>query len=927
MVSNSSKKLALIDGSGFIFRAFHALPSLTKRDGTEVNAVYGFTKMVMSLIEGLKVDYVAVIFDAARETFRNEIYKEYKANRPPAPPELIPQFALIREAVRALNLVCIEKQGFEADDLIATYANLAKNANIETMIVSSDKDLMQLVEDPYIYMYDSMKKKYIKKAEVIEKFGVEPNKLIYAQALIGDSVDNVPGIKGLGPKTAASLINQFGDLDGIFANLAIIDKPSVKSKLAEGKESAFVSLDLVTLKTDVPIDIPIEELVLQEINPYLLYGFLEEQEFKSLAINIAQKYKIDLSSVAKAKAENNSLFQQQVVSDQSLAKQEQRVITSNQQEKINHKYCYKLINNLDNLNDMLKELSNAVNVYFHFNSTAISLMADNNCVYLIPLANKSLVTDFFQEEHNELKTNITNKDLSDSIASIFSDKSINKVAYNLKKARYALNAIGVNNIDSGNDLEVMNYVVNGVNDNNLLNNLVNKVLLCDQQDIEAELSLQIQHKELRDLFQETLCIKQIYQILTPKIVFDKVKHIYEQIDKPLIEVLYQMEQAGVLVSPEVLLELGKDIDVEINKLEQEIYKLAGEEFNIASPKQIGELLFVKLGIKGKKNKSGSWKTEVNFLEELDNQGVEIAGLIINWRKFSKLKNTYIEVLPKHINLQTGRIHTSFLQSSTSTGRLSSLDPNLQNIPIKSESGKQIRSAFIAKSGYKIISLDYSQIELRLLADIANINSLIMAFKNGEDIHNITAKEIFNLDGEVSSEYRRKAKTINFGIIYGISEFGLARRLQLSREESKRYINTYFERYPEILQYMEKAKQEAREYKYVLTSFGRKCHIDGINSSNHAAKSFAERAAINAKLQGSAADIIRIAMIESYKYLINSQVDAKLILQIHDELLIEVKEDLAEQVAKDICEIMQNVCRLKVPLEVNYSIGNNWLLAH
>lgn len=904
------KKLALIDGSGFIFRAFHALPPLVNSKGLQTNAIFGFTRMVLSLIDNLDIDYVAVVFDKHRQNFRNDIYSEYKANRPDVPEELIYQFELIRESVAALNIEMLEKEGFEADDIIATYTDMADKQGLEVVIISSDKDLMQLIKSPKVYMYDPVKKKYIKEAEVMTKFGVTPDKLIYAQALIGDSTDNVPGVKGLGPKTAAKLINQYETLAGIYNNIESITSKDLKEKLLINKTSAFISLELVTLRKDVELNTPIESLQLKPLNPHVLYKFCKKLEFNSLVANIVSKYKLNPNEVEDK-------------TDNSLEDLKDSEYLPNED---NSETTYKIINNANDLEDVIAKLSLTTNVYCYLENNHLALVGDDNEVYIIIINKQDSLISLFTEEVQPF-SNITINKLKENIHILLINECVNKVLFNFKAFLELLKDLKLPHINAYDDIQIMSYVLDGPVRTDL-ESIVTNSLLYKISNVAPSLADNLPNDELKDVFQKVLAIKQVYAILKPRIVFEKSKFIYECIDKPLAKSLFYMENTGVLINPVILNELNTVINGELKQLQEQIFAITQKEFNINSPKQVGEMLYNTLNIKGKKNKSGSWKTNSLFLEELDNQGIAIAGLLLKWRKFSKLKTTYTEALPTYINLTNGRVHSTFLQNVTNTGRISSTEPNLQNIPIKSEIGSKIREAFIAAPGYKIISLDYSQIELKLLAHIANEPRLIEAFEKGEDIHVSTAKEVFKItDDQVNDEYRRKAKTINFGIIYGISEFGLAKRLHINNEEAKGYIDAYFAKFPKILDYMEDTKAEARKYGYVLTEFGRKCYVSNINSKNYAIKSFAERVAINAKLQGSAADIIRMCINKCFSYLKHSNIDANLVLQIHDELLLEAKEEIAEEVAKSILDIMQNICTLKVPLIVNYAIGNNWLEVH
>lgn len=890
-------KICLIDGSGFIFRAFHALPPLNTKDGTPVNAVYGFAKSIMALQENRDIEYIAVIFDASRYTFRQDLYKEYKAQRPPAPEDLIPQFPLIRQMTDALNIASVEMEGFEADDLIATYARMASELGIEVEIISSDKDLMQLVDDSKnIHMYDAFKRKIINEAGVMEKFAVTPDKVIDLQALIGDSADNVPGVKGIGPKGGADLINTFGDIDGIYANIDSITKKALKENLIRDKELAYISKQLVTLKQDVPVKISLEDLKTREPDPKKLCSFLQELSFDSLAVKISSKYKIDLSEFIS----NSPL---------SIHKPVENIL-----KKTSLSFD-KQIDNIADLQEAVQKLSNnyLITMLHHYNKGNKLLCiydTKNDTNYYIDLQKEELQKNLFEEEIVSKNTTLSEKEVFVSLKNILENEAILKIGYNLKNLMHIASIHDVS-IKSYDDIEQMAYVVDGVN------NETQKIVSLLKENLFIE-------KYSEDIEVSPNFLTDLYYVYRNKIIENKLNYLYEVFDKPLLRVLFNMEKTGVKVDASILKNLSAEFEIEIKNMEKQIFELSTEEFNIGSPKQLGEILFEKMGIKGKKNKTGSWKTDVSVLEVLQEEGIIIAGLILKWRQLSKLKNTYTDKLPEKIDPINGRIHTTYLACATTTARLSSIVPNLQNIPIKSEQGKNIRKAFLSKAGYKIISLDYSQIELRILASIGNVSSLVKAFENGEDIHKSTASEMFNVPlNDVNSSLRRQAKAINFGIIYGQTAYGLSSSLGISREVAKEYIESYFLKYPEIKQYMDDTVLFAKKHGFVKTEFNRKCFMDGINSSNGNMRNFAERVAINARIQGTGADIMRKALIDVNKFLVKSNIDASILLQIHDEMVIEAKEDIAEDLAQKVQKIMENCCNIGTLLNVDYGISDNW----
>ncbi len=903
-------KICLIDGSGFIFRAFHALPPLHTKDGLPVNAVYGFAKSIMALHESRDIEYIAVIFDASRITFRQSIYKEYKAHRPPAPEDLIPQFPLIKQLTEELHIKAIEKEGFEADDLIATYTKLAAESGIEVEIISSDKDLMQLIDDAKnIHMFDAIKSRKITSKEVLEKFNVTPDKIIDLQALMGDSADNVPGVRGVGPKGGADLINTFGSLDLIYSNIDSITKKALKENLINNKALAYISKELVTLKNDVPIDIPLEDLHKNPIDPVRICNFFQRLSFNSLAVKTATKYGITLEPLPDI---DNSVVGGVFSANPNDSALKIHNSTSGQLHE-NIKITTLEVENLDDLNAMVEDLKlcRDLPILFIFNATAqvtsIRIFSQNtSCNYMI-----DLITQGQSEMFEPKSIDIILFDVLSTMKSVFENPAINKIFYNLKPILHILNSCKINLV-SYNDLMQMAYLTGGhIAEENPINEHIKKHLLIDNytQDSEIPANLVL---DLYDLYQNLL-------------IEYSLKYIYEVFDRPLLQVLMKMESTGILVDSGILQQLSEEFAIHIKGLEVSIYSEAKLEFNIGSPKQLGEVLFEKMRIKGYKSKTGSWKTDASVLEELAENGVAIANLVLKWRQLSKLKNTYTDKLPEKINPITGRIHTTFLPCATSTARLSSIDPNLQNIPIKSEEGRNIRRAFVTNPNYKILSLDYSQIELRVLAAVANVKKLILSFNNNEDIHKKTASEMFDIPIEkIDSDLRRQAKAINFGIIYGQTVFGLSSHLGISREKAKLYIESYFTKYPEIKTYMLSAVNFARENGFVKTLFGRRCFVPGINSTKAQVRNFAERAAINAIIQGTASDIMRKALIDVYNFIQASKVDIKILLQIHDELLLEGEESILQQYAPKLKFVMENSCDISIKLAVDYNIADSWL---
>ncbi|AIL64641.1 DNA polymerase I [Rickettsiales bacterium Ac37b] len=886
---SSNKHIILVDGYNFIFRAYHALPPLTRPNGLAVGAVYGFTSMMLKLLADHPEHYVAVIFDSGVKSFRNDIYPEYKANRPPAPEDLKHQFQLIREVTSTLNLPTIEKPGYEADDIIATFAHMAQNSQEKVIIVSSDKDLMQLIGHN-IEMLDPIKSKPINAETVKEKYGVMPNKLLDFFSLIGDSSDNIPGVKGIGPKTASELINQYDNLEQLFNNIEHITPERRKNLLTEGKELAFLSKALLKLKNDVNLNIALEELKVTNINYDKFFIFLENYGFKSLITRAEQIFNL------KKHSEHSEPITNII-----------HITESNKIKELinlayNHGYIglYPYFNTKTNLIEKLEFY--LVNRVYYINITS---------------EKKDIQTSFLDHNTSLNSTTFTLIECLALLHDLFHNPHILKIGYDIKSFLlkcYMELGCNDNHLDISpiEDVMLLSYVVN----NGLCNHTLPAIAELYQQEDPNCLNAEL--------------IVKLYKLLKLRLNEDHLITLYQTIEKPLIYTLAYMEKAGVTIDGLKLRSLSKEFSYKLGLLEEQIYKEAGTSFNIASPKQLSEILFDKLALnKGKKsNKAIHYKTDMSVLEDLHEQGHNIAGLVLQWRQLSKLQNTYTDALPKQINSITGRVHTHYSMALTSTGRLSSSSPNLQNIPIRSEEGHKIRESFVARPGFKLLSADYSQIELRLLAHVANIPSLKQAFYENKDIHATTASQIFQVPlREVDSNLRRKAKAINFGIIYGITGFGLAKRLDISTSEANKYIELYFKEYPGIELYIHDTKEFVRKNGYVQTLFGRKCYITNINDKNANIRSFAERAAINAPLQGTAADIIKKSMIKLHNILLLKKLRTIMTLQVHDELIFEVPEDELNNISDIIKYTMENIITLNVPLIVDIGIGNNWSLIH
>ena len=876
-MESTPKTLCLVDGSGYIFRAFYALPPMTRPDGTPVGAVYGFTAMMMNLLQENACKSIVVVFDAARHNFRNEIYAEYKANRHETPPELIPQFPLIRQACEALNVAWIEKEGYEADDLIATYARIAKEKEMKARIISADKDLMQLMDDN-TSLYDPMKKKEITLEDVEKKFGVTPDKVVEVQALMGDSTDNIPGASGIGPKTAASLIQQFGSIQNMFEHSDQIPSEKKRAGLLADKEKIILSKKLVLLDKYVPVDENLEQFKRREMLPQQLSVFLNQNNFPSLIKRL-----------------NTGVWNQ--THTPALSNDVQNIFLKNREM----------------IKQAMEELRLQKSFSFYLKKNeqgellAVSLSSQNK-IYTVDLMEKNSVPQgdlFTLSSAPRFKA-----DFLKELAALFESRTISKYGHNIKDSIHLLAKYGLVLSKPFEDVMLMSYDLDGSK---------------HPHDLETLIRLYFPKEEKEG--REAFLIGKIVQKIKKELMSQNEFALYEDIDAPLIRILADMEKEGILVDEKHLKKLEASFNQKLDELTRQIHALTGEEVNINSPAQLGVILFEKRGLKGgKRGANGHWVTDVKVLGMLaDEQDDELAKLILKYRAAAKLKSTYIDDLLERVK-DNPRISTTFSLTATNTGRLASSNPNLQNIPIRTEEGKEIRESFIAKEGCVLLSADYSQIELRLIADVANVEKLRNSFLKNEDIHARTASEVLGIPlNEITPDLRRQAKAINFGIIYGISGFGLARNLGISRSEANKYIESYFAQYPEIKNYMKKTIESAGTNGYVKTPFGRKIYIEGFESAR--TKSFAERAAINAPIQGGAADIIKMAMIRVEKVLKEQNIPATLLLQIHDELVFEVPENYAQKAGQIIKENMEKVVKLSVPLVVEVGMGKNWREAH
>ena len=932
MTFGKGHHLHLIDGSGFIFRAYHALPPLTRKsDGLPVGAVSGFCNMLFKIIEDQKGSnaptHLVVVFDAKGKTFRSDIYPEYKMNRPPAPEDLIPQFPLTRDATRAFGLACIEQEGFEADDIMATLAVQAREAGGQVTIVSSDKDLMQLVGNG-VEMYDAMKNKRIGPEQVEEKFGVAPNRVIDVQSLAGDSVDNVPGAPGIGVKTAALLINEYGDLDSLLERASEIKQPKRRETLIENADQIRTSRDLVTLKTDMEMDCDFDDFQVQAPDPEVVLKFLAEMEFRTMSARIANKLGVSAPEISSDRINNE---------DQ---------ITEAEPISINTEK-YELIDNVNDLNRWVTKIYQRGYVAVDTETTGLNdmivdlvgicLSVEIGEACYIPVGHTNGEDDLFGGA-SLCNGQINLDEALEILRPVLQDPSIIKIGQNVKYdtkifARYDVNLAPVD------DTMLLSYAINGGKHNHGMDYLSERYLNHKPISIKTLLgsgksAITFDKVSINDAVnyaaEDADITLRLWKLFKPMLHESSVTKVYETLERPLIPVLAKMEMNGIKVDRNTLSRMSNNFAQSMSGLEAEIYNLAGQTFNVGSPKQLGEILFDKLELPGgKKGKTGAYGTGVDVLEDLASEGHELPVKVLDWRQMSKLKSTYTDALQGHINPNTGRVHTSYVISGASTGRLSSTDPNLQNIPIRSEAGRKIREAFIAEEGNVLLSLDYSQIELRILAHIAKIDTLKQAFHEGQDIHALTASQMFNVPLEnMDPMVRRQAKAINFGVIYGISGFGLARNLRIPRKEAQSFIDTYFERFPGIRTYMDETVSFAKENGYVETLFGRKIHTSEINAKGPQA-GFAKRAAINAPIQGTAADVIRRAMVQMPNAI--SHLPVKMLLQVHDELIFEVNKDALNETTEVVRNIMEKasepVVKLDVPLVVDAGFGNNWADAH
>jgi len=943
--------LYLVDGSGYLFRAYHALPPLTRKsDGLPVGAVSGYCNMLWKLLEDMRdgeiPTHLAVIFDAGEKTFRNEIYKEYKANRPPPPEDLIPQFPLVRDATRAFGVACVEMAGFEADDLIATYARMAREAGARCTIISSDKDLMQLIVDGKVEMLDTMKNRRLASAEVMEKFGVAPAKVVEVQALAGDATDNVPGVRGIGIKTAAELINIYGDLETLLSRAGEIKQNKRRETLIENSENARISKNLVTLDAKVPVKEQPHEFAVHEPRATELIAFLKAMEFTSITKRVAAHFEVeDLDAIEAAPTVANVLPLDPELPE---IKAETPAETEKLRAPINHE-AYVTVTVARDLDAWIARAREAGLVCVDTETTSLDPMTAGLCgVSLAVAPGEACYIPCGHRRGEGLSLDgggdivqMKEADVLTRLKPLLEDDCVLKIGQNVKYDALVFLERGIR-LDPIDDTMLMSYVLEGGLHGHGMDEL-SELHLSHTPIAFNEVAGKGKDKISFDCVPVAEATKysaedadvtlRLALLLKPKLTQAGKRSVYETLERPLVMVLADMERAGVNIDPGLLRKLSNDFAKQQAALEKEIHKLAGSEFNIGSPKQLGEILFDRMKLEGgRRTKTGAWSTDSDVLEDVAAQGVPVAKKVLDWRGLAKLRGTYTDALPGYINAKTGRVHTSYAMASTSTGRLASTDPNLQNIPVRTEEGRRIRQAFIAAGGSKLISADYSQIELRLLAHIADIPQLKKAFADNLDIHAMTASEIFGVPVKgMPAEVRRRAKAINFGIVYGISGFGLANQLGIPQSEASDYIKKYFTRFPGIRDYMEDTKQFARTHGFVETLFGRRIHIREINSKVPGFRGGAERAAINAPIQGSAADIIRRAMVKLPGALADKKIKATMLLQVHDELIFEAPEREVDKACKLIGQVMQNAplpaVEISVPLVVEARAADNWDAAH
>jgi len=944
-----TRHVCLVDGSGYIFRAFFAIKTpMTRADGTPVGAVFGFCSMLWKLLQDQDCDHIAVIFDAGRRSFRNDIYPEYKAHRPEAPPELVPQFALVREATRAFAVPAIEVAGFEADDLIATYARRAREAGAEVTIVSSDKDLMQLIR-PGVRMYDPLKSKPIGADEVREKFGVGPDRVVDVQALAGDSTDNVPGVPGIGVKTAAELVNAFGDLDALLARAGEIRQPKRRETLLANADKARISRELVRLKDDCELPANLDALARRRPDPAVLRAFLEAQAFRSLLARFQADGSVSAEPSAPAAAPGEAAAARPAPAPPAAPAGPAR---------------YVLVQDMEALDRWIARATEAGQVAVDTETTSldalraelvgVSLAIEPGEAAYVPLAHvrpggaaAGAEGELALGGGPERVPGQLDRDAALArLRPLLEDPSVLKIGHNIKYDALVLAGQGIS-IGPVDDTMLASLVLEGGAHGHGMDELAqlhlgHRTITYDEVTGTGKSRIsfaEVPLERARDYAAEDAEVTlRLHRLLRPRLRAERLLRVYETIERPLVGIVAAMERAGVKVDRDALRRVSNDLALRLEELERRIHAAAGREFNIGSPAQLGAILFDEMGLKlpdgaaPSRTKTGAWATGADVLEDLAAAGHALPQLVLDWRQLAKLKSTYADALVERIDPRTGRVHTSFSLAATSTGRLSSSDPNLQNIPVRTEEGRKIRTAFVAEDGFELVSLDYSQIELRLLAHVAGIDALREAFREGKDIHAMTASEVFGVPlAGMTKEVRNRAKAINFGIVYGISAFGLARQLSIPQGEARAYIDAYFTRYPGIRDYMDRTKRFAREHGYVVTPFGRRCHVLGIASKNPAQRAFSERAAINAPIQGGAADIIKRAMIRVPGALAAAGLSARMLLQVHDELLFEVAPPERDRTIEVVRAAMEGaaapVVELSVPLVVEAGHGRSWAEAH
>ncbi len=935
-MASEKDEIFLVDGSGYIFRAYFALPPLTY-NGKPVGAVLGFSSMLMKMLKDLKAPYIAVIFDAAKKNFRYDIYEDYKANREEAAEDLIPQFPLFRKASEAFGIPALEVEGFEADDLIATYARIAVEQGRKVTIVGTDKDLMQLVNDD-VRLYDPIKNKYLGADDVFEKFGVRPDKVVDVQALSGDSVDNVPGVPGIGIKTAAQLITEYGSLETLLEKAGDIKQPKRREALIENAEKARLSKRLVQLDNNAPVPLKLEDLKAHEPDNAQLVDFFKEHGFKSLLTRMGES---DAAASLTQKVKNESPPRKEIVVAEAAEQKPYEApalpdIAQNQ---------YTLIQDMDVLKAWIADAYETGFLAIDTETTNLTPMAADlvgislchtvgKAAYL-PVGHVGENTDLLGG--GDVIKQIPMKDALAALKPLLEDPSVLKVGHNTKYDWQMFKKHGIH-MAPCDDTMLLSYTLDGTSHGNSMDELSRLFLnheTIKYDDVTGTGKSRVTFDRVpldkaRDYAAEDADVTaRLHKIFKPRLPFDAMAAIYEDIERPLISTIGMMEMDGIKVDPAFLKTMSTEFGIKLVALETEIHKIAGTPFNVGSPKQIGEILFDQMGLPGgSKTKTGQWSTDVSVLEDLSRAGHEIVTKILEWRGLSKLKSTYTDALQEQMNPQTGRVHTSFSMAGTSTGRLASSDPNLQNIPIRTEEGRKIRQAFIAEENHVLLSVDYSQVELRLAAEMAGVAALKQAFRDGVDIHTLTASQVFGIPlNQVTGEVRRQAKAVNFGIIYGISGWGLAQQLGCDPREANDFIKRYLATFSEIRDYMERTKEEARKFGYVKTLLGRKCFIPNINASNPGWRAGAERQAINAPLQGTAADIMKKAMAQIPPALKAANLNARMLLQVHDELIFEVHESELEKTTPLVKHIMENVVKLDVPLVAEAGSGKSWGSAH